>query len=262
MQLDPRASAAGVRLDCARGADLDQCRGAGACRERASAGRSGSPPDDRPAGAAGAAAPGCRSPAICLRALLLTDPAPPEHWPELAFVAALAIHDAVAEVAPALRPQLFDQMAERSSARRQEVRRHPDRRRGLRAGRRCRGGWHRRQLRQPSGRHRLSRHRSRGGGSRRSQPKRCSRRCRPKCSGVWRNGTRASISRPSAPTGSRARPGAAIRSACASPRPGAGRAASTTSTKRAAWCCRCRTAGAGRSPPATSSSCRAWTIRR
>lgn len=39
--------------------------------------------------------------------LLLTDAAPPEHWPELAFVAALAIHDAVAEAAPALRPQLF-----------------------------------------------------------------------------------------------------------------------------------------------------------
>ena len=38
--------------------------------------------------------------------LLLTDTAPPEHWPELAFVAALAIHDAVAEVAPALRQQL------------------------------------------------------------------------------------------------------------------------------------------------------------
>ncbi|MPZ40116.1 MAG: biotin--[acetyl-CoA-carboxylase] ligase [Rhizobiales bacterium] len=39
--------------------------------------------------------------------LLLTDAAPPEHWPELAFVAALAIHDAVAEAAPTLRPQLF-----------------------------------------------------------------------------------------------------------------------------------------------------------
>ena len=38
--------------------------------------------------------------------LLLTDAAPPEHWPELAFVAALAVHDAVAEVAPALRQQL------------------------------------------------------------------------------------------------------------------------------------------------------------
>lgn len=39
--------------------------------------------------------------------LLLTDAAPPEHWPELAFVAALAIHDAVAEMAPSLRQQLF-----------------------------------------------------------------------------------------------------------------------------------------------------------
>ena len=38
--------------------------------------------------------------------LLLTDPAPGEHWPELSFVAALAIHDAVAEVAPVVKPQL------------------------------------------------------------------------------------------------------------------------------------------------------------
>ena len=38
--------------------------------------------------------------------LLLTDPAPPEHWPELAFVAALAVHDAVVEVVPNLKPQL------------------------------------------------------------------------------------------------------------------------------------------------------------
>jgi BirA family transcriptional regulator, biotin operon repressor / biotin---[acetyl-CoA-carboxylase] ligase len=38
--------------------------------------------------------------------LLLTDPAPPEHWPELAFVAALATHDSVAEVVPNLKPQL------------------------------------------------------------------------------------------------------------------------------------------------------------
>jgi BirA family biotin operon repressor/biotin-[acetyl-CoA-carboxylase] ligase len=38
--------------------------------------------------------------------LLLTDPAPAEHWPELSFVAALAIHDAVVELAPTLKPQL------------------------------------------------------------------------------------------------------------------------------------------------------------
>ena len=38
--------------------------------------------------------------------LLLTDPAPPEHVPELSLVAALAIHDAVAELAPSLKAAL------------------------------------------------------------------------------------------------------------------------------------------------------------
>jgi BirA family biotin operon repressor/biotin-[acetyl-CoA-carboxylase] ligase len=38
--------------------------------------------------------------------LLLTDPGPAEHWPQLSFVAALAVHDAVVEVAPAVRPLL------------------------------------------------------------------------------------------------------------------------------------------------------------
>jgi BirA family biotin operon repressor/biotin-[acetyl-CoA-carboxylase] ligase len=38
--------------------------------------------------------------------LLLTDPAPPEHAAELAFVAALATHDAIITQAPALAPRL------------------------------------------------------------------------------------------------------------------------------------------------------------
>ena len=38
--------------------------------------------------------------------LLLTDPPPAEHWPEYSFVAALATHDAVAELAAGLRPKL------------------------------------------------------------------------------------------------------------------------------------------------------------
>src|SRR3954467_12632477 len=38
--------------------------------------------------------------------LLLTASAPPEHWPELSFVAALAAHDAVAEAAPDLKSRL------------------------------------------------------------------------------------------------------------------------------------------------------------
>jgi BirA family transcriptional regulator, biotin operon repressor / biotin---[acetyl-CoA-carboxylase] ligase len=38
--------------------------------------------------------------------LLLTDPGPAEHWPQLSFVAALATHDAVVEVAPEIKPML------------------------------------------------------------------------------------------------------------------------------------------------------------
>lgn len=38
--------------------------------------------------------------------LLLADPAPPDHAPELSFVAALAVHDAIIDCAPALRGKL------------------------------------------------------------------------------------------------------------------------------------------------------------
>lgn len=38
--------------------------------------------------------------------LLLTDPGPAEHWPELSFVAALALHDAIVEIMPDLKPKL------------------------------------------------------------------------------------------------------------------------------------------------------------
>jgi BirA family transcriptional regulator, biotin operon repressor / biotin---[acetyl-CoA-carboxylase] ligase len=38
--------------------------------------------------------------------LLLTAAAPVVHWPQLSFVAALAAHDAIVEVAPGLRPRL------------------------------------------------------------------------------------------------------------------------------------------------------------
>src|SRR5690349_8150314 len=38
--------------------------------------------------------------------LLLTEPGPVEHWPQLSFVAALAAHDAIVEVAPELAARL------------------------------------------------------------------------------------------------------------------------------------------------------------
>lgn len=106
MQLDPRASAAGVRLIAhevlvSTNAEALSLAGRGeggplwvtAGRQSGGRGRRGR---------AWVSEPG-----NLFASLLLTDPAPAEHWPELAFVAALAIHDAVAEAAPAVRSQLF-----------------------------------------------------------------------------------------------------------------------------------------------------------
>jgi BirA family transcriptional regulator, biotin operon repressor / biotin---[acetyl-CoA-carboxylase] ligase len=106
MQLDPRASAAGVRLIAhevlvSTNAEALALAGRGergplwvtASRQTGGRGRRGRS--------------WVSEPGNLFASLLLTDAAPPEHWPELAFVAALAIHDAVTDVAPALRPQLF-----------------------------------------------------------------------------------------------------------------------------------------------------------
>ena len=105
MELDPRASAAGVRLIAhevlvSTNAEALSLAGRGergplwvtAGRQTGGRGRRGrSWVSER---------------GNLFASLLLTDTAPQEHWPELAFVAALAIHDAVAEVAPALRQQV------------------------------------------------------------------------------------------------------------------------------------------------------------
>jgi BirA family biotin operon repressor/biotin-[acetyl-CoA-carboxylase] ligase len=106
MQLDPRATAAGARLIAhevlvSTNAEALALAAQGergplwvtAARQTGGRGRRGR---------AWVSEPG-----NLFASLLLTDAAPPEHWPELAFVAALAIHDAVAEAAPSLRPQLF-----------------------------------------------------------------------------------------------------------------------------------------------------------
>jgi BirA family biotin operon repressor/biotin-[acetyl-CoA-carboxylase] ligase len=105
MQLDPRASVAGVRLvshelvpstnaealTLARQGELGPVW---VTAERQSAGR----------GRRGRTWTSSRG--NLFATLLLTDPAPAEHWPELSFVAALAIHDAVVEAAASLKPQL------------------------------------------------------------------------------------------------------------------------------------------------------------
>lgn len=106
MQLDPRASAAGVRLIAhevlvSTNAEALSLAGGGergpvwvtAGRQSGGRGRRGRT--------------WVSEPGNLFASLLLTDAASPEHWPELAFVAALAIHDAVAEAAPELRGKLF-----------------------------------------------------------------------------------------------------------------------------------------------------------
>src|SRR5438552_86978 len=105
MQLDPRASAAGVRLVAHELLTSTNTEALALARagergpvwvtaERQSAGR----------GRRGRTWTSERG--NLFASLLLTDPAPAEHWPELAFVAALAVHDAVAELAAALKPRL------------------------------------------------------------------------------------------------------------------------------------------------------------
>jgi BirA family biotin operon repressor/biotin-[acetyl-CoA-carboxylase] ligase len=105
MQLDPRASAAGVRLIThevlvSTNAEALALAGSGergplwitAARQSGGRGRRGRT--------------WVSEPGNLYASLLLTDAAPAEHRPELAFVAALAVHDAVGELAPPLRPQL------------------------------------------------------------------------------------------------------------------------------------------------------------
>src|ERR1700732_2809709 len=105
LELDPRAAAAGVRLVAHHEIDSTNAEALRLMRqgehgplwitaERQSAGR-------------GRRGRRWISVAGNLHAsLLLTDPGPAEHWPQLSFVAALAAHDAVVEVAPGIKPML------------------------------------------------------------------------------------------------------------------------------------------------------------
>ena len=112
---------------------------------------------------------------------------------------------------------------------------------------------HRRQLRAPSGRHAPIR--------RPTSPPRASRvdagELFARAVGApwrrgWRNGTAARASPRSAPTGSRAPPASARRSACALPT-ASSPAVSRGSTTPDGWCCACRRRHSRPSRPATSS---------
>jgi BirA family biotin operon repressor/biotin-[acetyl-CoA-carboxylase] ligase len=102
MKLEARASAAGVRLvahevlgstnaEALRLARQGECGPLWVVADRQTAGR----------GRRGRA--WISPPGNLYASLLLTAAAPVEHWPELSFVAALAVHDAVVEAAPDLK---------------------------------------------------------------------------------------------------------------------------------------------------------------
>src|SRR5579863_2479673 len=105
LELDPRAAAAGVRLMAHHEIDSTNAEALRLMRqgergplwiaaERQSAGRGRR-------GRSWISVPGNLH-----ASLLLTDPGPAELWPQLSFVAALAVHDAVVERAAEIRPML------------------------------------------------------------------------------------------------------------------------------------------------------------
>src|SRR4030081_96900 len=105
MKLDARASAAGVRLAAHEVLGSPNA-------EPLSLARQGEPgplwvvADRQTAGRGRRGRTWISQPGNLYASLLLTASAPPEHWPELSFVAALAAHDAVVEVAPDLKSRL------------------------------------------------------------------------------------------------------------------------------------------------------------
>jgi len=105
MKLDARASAAGVRLVAHEVLGSTNAEALSLARQ----GESGPlwvVADRQTAGRGRRGRTWISQPGNLYASLLLTASAPPEHWPELSFVAALAAHDAVVEVAPDLKPRL------------------------------------------------------------------------------------------------------------------------------------------------------------
>ena len=185
--------------------------------------------------------------------LLLSEPSAPDLAPQLSFVAALALHDAVARLRAAARAAAEGEMAERSAARRQDklagiliegesepvfavaigigvnCASHP-RRHGLSGDRSCAG--------------------RRAGRARRS----CSRRCRRPCCAGSRNGSAGRALRPSAPTGSSAR----RRSRRGHPRAAAGARAAPAASRGSTRPAGCWSSSRRARRPSPPAKCSAW----
>ena len=128
MKLDPRATAAGVRLVAHEVLGSTNAEALSLARQ-GERGPLWVVAERQTAGRGRRGRTWISQPGNLYASLLLTDPAPPEHWPELSFVAALAVHDAVVEVAPDLKPRLAIKWPNDLLLAGREVRRHPDRRR-------------------------------------------------------------------------------------------------------------------------------------
>src|SRR5712675_877113 len=105
IELDPKASAAGVRLRSYATIDSTNAEALRLLRQ----GEPGPLWITAETQSAGRGRRGRRwisVPGNLHASLLLTDPGPVDDWPQLSFVAALAVHDAVVEVAPEIRPML------------------------------------------------------------------------------------------------------------------------------------------------------------
>jgi BirA family biotin operon repressor/biotin-[acetyl-CoA-carboxylase] ligase len=105
MRLDPRASAAGVRL-VAHAVLGSTNTEALSLANRGERGPVWVTVERQTAGRGRRARTWISQPGNLYASLLLTAPAPAERWPQLSFVAALAIHDAVVAIAAGLAPRL------------------------------------------------------------------------------------------------------------------------------------------------------------
>jgi BirA family biotin operon repressor/biotin-[acetyl-CoA-carboxylase] ligase len=105
MRLDPRASAAGVRLAACGMLGSTNAEALARAR-RGERGPLWITAERQDAGRGRRGRTWVSEPGNLYASLLLTHPAQAEHWAQLSFVAALAVHDAVAELAPGLKPRL------------------------------------------------------------------------------------------------------------------------------------------------------------